>query len=259
MHRYKCNLRYPLWLYDTLKKAYFFFVDRSLGPVGIVLSSSLNFVLVILSGLRQKRAKWRMRQQRLAQFCIGSRCSRIGARSWTATREEDISHVIFSYNLNGPKQIPFTSLIILHPQVILQFDIIYNLFSPVPSYCDVLPVNTSKLVGCGFLYLDWILHQAEFTITYNTSNYITGTNNFFWFFICPKLAQTTPEYLPWRTARDEFIFQTAVIINASCLYNLGDSWLVCSLPRYVHFYRPLLSCNNNPIVAVARLVVSADT
>jgi hypothetical protein len=34
--------------------------------------------------------------------------------------------------------------------------------------------------------------------------------------------------------------------------------LVCSLPRYMRAYRPLLSCNNSPMVAVARLVVSAD-
>jgi hypothetical protein len=38
-----------------------------------------------------------------------------------------------------------------------------------------------------------------------------------------------------------------VIINPSCLYNLGDPLLVCSLPRYMHFYRPLLSCNNTPL------------
>jgi hypothetical protein len=43
----------------------------------------------------------------------------------------------------------------------------------------------------------------------NTSNYITWTSNLFWFFICPKLAQTTAEYLPWRTAPDEFIYPTA--------------------------------------------------
>jgi hypothetical protein len=30
-------------------------------------------------------------------------------------------------------------------------------------------------------------------------------------------------------------------------------FLVCSLPRYVRFYRPLLSCNNTPVVLVARL------
>jgi hypothetical protein len=42
-------------------------------------------------------------------------------------------------------------------------------------YCVVLPVNTSNnFVGCGFcVSIYWILHQAEFTITYNTSNYIT--------------------------------------------------------------------------------------
>jgi hypothetical protein len=79
-----------------------------------------------------------------------------------------------------------------------------------------LPVNTlNNLVGCGLcISICWILHQAAFTITYNTSNYITWTSNFFWFFIWPKLAQTTPEDLPWQTARDEFIFQTAAIIDA---------------------------------------------
>jgi hypothetical protein len=30
-------------------------------------------------------------------------------------------------------------------------------------------------------------------------------------------------------------------------YSLGDPLLVCSLPRYMHFYRPLLSCNNAPL------------
>jgi hypothetical protein len=34
--------------------------------------------------------------------------------------------------------------------------------------------------------------------------------------------------------------------------------LVSSLPRYMRAYRPLLSCNNSPIVAVARLVVFVD-
>jgi hypothetical protein len=55
-------------------------------------------------------------------------------------------------------------------------------------------------VGCEFLYLDLLdVCQAAFTITYNISNYITRTSNFFWFLIRPKLAQTTPVDLPWWT------------------------------------------------------------
>jgi hypothetical protein len=46
-----------------------------------------------------------------------------------------------------------------------------------------------------FISIYWI-HQAEFTITYNLCNYITWTSNLFWFSICPKLVQTTPEDLP---------------------------------------------------------------
>jgi hypothetical protein len=137
----------------------------------------------------------------------------------------------------------------------------------------------TRRIICGLRILCsiyWILHQAEFTITYNTSKYITWTSNFFWFFICPKLAQNTPEDLPWRTAPDEFIFQTAransffrllsqtaFIINTSAPYIVSVicccQLLVCSLPWYMHAYRPLPSCNNTPIVPVARLVVSADT
>jgi hypothetical protein len=78
--------------------------------------------------------------------------------------------------------------------------------------------------------------------------------------------QTTPEYLPWWTAHDEFLFQTP---SADCCNNQSLApyivsvihccqFLVCSLPRYMRAYRPLVSCNNSPIVAVARLVVSAD-
>jgi hypothetical protein len=44
----------------------------------------------------------------------------------------------------------------------------------------------------------------------------------------------------------ELLFQTAVIILNSS-YSLGDPLLVCSLLWYMHFYRLLLSCNNNPL------------
>jgi hypothetical protein len=127
----------------------------------------------------------------------------------------------------------------------------------------VLPVNTSNnlWVADFCLSIYWILHQAALAITYNTSNYITWTNNFFWFFIWPKLAQTTPEELLCRTARDEFIFQTASIINTSAPYIVlvihCCQLLVYALPRYMRAHRPPPRCNNSPIVAVARLVVSA--
>jgi hypothetical protein len=54
-------------------------------------------------------------------------------------------------------------------------------------------------VGCGFyISIYWILHQAAFTITYNTYNTITshepatssGSSS------APKLTQTTPEDFP---------------------------------------------------------------
>jgi hypothetical protein len=38
--------------------------------------------------------------------------------------------------------------------------------------------------------------QAELQSLNNTSNRINYSSNFFWFFICPKLAQITPEDLP---------------------------------------------------------------
>jgi hypothetical protein len=44
-----------------------------------------------------------------------------------------------------------------------------------------------------------------------------------------------------------------VTINPSCIYNLGDPMLVCSFPRYMHFYRPLLSCNNIPLFRLPML------
>jgi hypothetical protein len=61
-----------------------------------------------------------------------------------------------------------------------------------------------------------------------------------------------------RTDRDELLFQTpttrlpwqstppAFIISAIKL-------LVCLLPRYMHFYRPLLSCNNTPLFRLPML------
>jgi hypothetical protein len=36
-------------------------------------------------------------------------------------------------------------------------------------------------------------------------------------------------------------------------YNLDDQLLVCSLPRYMPLYRPLLSCNNTPLFLLPRL------
>jgi hypothetical protein len=76
--------------------------------------------------------------------------------------------------------------------------------------------------GLRILYFDLFdLHQAVFTITHNICNYITWTSNFFWFFICPKLAQpllwsfryellvmNSCGELLLRTVRDE-LFQTA--------------------------------------------------
>jgi hypothetical protein len=52
---------------------------------------------------------------------------------------------------------------------------------------------------------------------------------------------------------DELLSQTASIINPSCFYNLGNQLLVCSLPRYMRAYRPLLSCNNTPLFWLPRL------
>jgi hypothetical protein len=41
-------------------------------------------------------------------------------------------------------------------------------------YCDVLPVNSSNNLWILDFMLDLLdTHQAEFTITYNLSNYIT--------------------------------------------------------------------------------------
>jgi hypothetical protein len=73
-------------------------------------------------------------------------------------------------------------------------------WAEVLLYCGVLPVNTSNnLVGCGFcVSIYWILHQAEFTITYITSNYITWTSKFFWY------------ELLLRNCCDEHLFQTAI-------------------------------------------------
>jgi hypothetical protein len=81
-------------------------------------------------------------------------------------------------------------------------------WAPVPvwslwrtqKYCDVLPVNTSNNLWVAdffFISIYWIWHhQAELQSLKTFPIYITWTSNFFWFFICPKLAQTTPEDLP---------------------------------------------------------------
>jgi hypothetical protein len=60
--------------------------------------------------------------------------------------------------------------------------------------------------------------------------------------------------LPWQTALADRYDQTDSIINPSCFYNLGDQLLVCSFPRYMHIYRPLLSCNNTPLFWLPRLL-----
>jgi hypothetical protein len=63
--------------------------------------------------------------------------------------------------------------------------------------------------------------------------------------------------LLFRTARANsfyrLLLQTASIINPSCFHSLGDPLLVCSFPRYMHFYRPLLSSNNTPLLCLPRL------
>jgi hypothetical protein len=147
-------------------------------------------------------------------------------------------------------------------------------------YCDVLPVNTSNNFWvtdvCISIY--WILHQAELqslitlpitshepatspgmndswgtavTNTYSRllshcSWWTPNLDSFWWTAIT-----TCSSRLPWPDCRDNQCLAHFIVWANHCYF--------CSLPRYVRFYRPLLSCNNTPIVAVARVVVSADT
>jgi hypothetical protein len=56
-----------------------------------------------------------------------------------------------------------------------------------------------------------------------------------------------------QTAVANSFGETVAYSILNCLYNLGDQLLVCSLPWYMHFYRPLLSCNNSPLFWLSRL------
>jgi hypothetical protein len=139
----------------------------------------------------------------------------------------------------------------------------------------------------------WIYIKRNYTCWLHFQSQITQTSHFFWFLFlrncCDQLlcrtlvtncfgetamtnsfgetalANSYDELLsqtPIPDCYDRLLFQTpmadshdqiASIINPSCFYNLGDQLLVCSLPRSMHFYRPLLSCNNTPLFRLPRL------
>jgi hypothetical protein len=120
-------------------------------------------------------------------------------------------------------------------------------------YCDVLPVNTSNnLWVADFLsrFIGYYIRRSlqsliTFPITSHKPvsssdmNYSWGTSvtNCSWWTHIPDC--------PGRLLWPDF-------------YSLGDPLLVCSLPRYMRAYRPLLSCNNYPIVSVAHATLPTE-
>jgi hypothetical protein len=120
-------------------------------------------------------------------------------------------------------------------------------------------------VGCGFgisiywIYIRWCLQSlitfpiiSHKPVTSSGSSLVLNWRKLFVTNCCVELLVVNSYYrLLWSTPMAnccvELLLQTTSIINPSCFYNLGDQLLVCSLPRYMHFYRPLLSCNNTPL------------
>jgi hypothetical protein len=104
----------------------------------------------------------------------------------------------------------------------------------LPLYCDVLPVNTSNnmWVADFSISIYWILHQAEFTIAYNTSNYITWTSNFLRNCCDENLFQTPIADCSWWTPNLDLFWWTAITTCSS-----GLPWPDCfdnqSLAPYI--------------------------
>jgi hypothetical protein len=59
------------------------------------------------------------------------------------------------------------------------------------------------------------------------------------------------ELLWWTAMANSYRLLRWSILNF--FYSLGNPLLDCSLPCYMHFYRPLLSCNNTPLFRLPML------
>jgi hypothetical protein len=118
-------------------------------------------------------------------------------------------------------------------------------------YCDVLPLNTSNnsWVADFCISIYWIYIRRCLQSLITSHKPVTSSGSYSW---GTAVSNSCDELLLQTTLADCYDL-TASIINPSCFYNLGDPLLVCSLPRYMHFYIPLLSCNNSPLFWLPRL------